>query len=213
MRTTTATLLLLGLAMFVHDAAAQENVTYAIWGDPNAGRQVYAEKRCGQCHAINGVGPTIGPDLVRSPQTAHTITQLAGVMWNHAPLMHQASVETGIRWTPFKGSEMRDLIAYLAFLRLLDQSGNVDRGRRLFDEKRCSTCHALAGDQRGIGPDLSRWRQYGSPILWAEIMWQHASEMETKMGEMGLTWPTFRGNELVDLIAFIQAETRRRHGP
>jgi len=208
MRTVTMALLLLWVATL--SVKAQEtNRTYAIWGDPNAGRQVYAEKGCGRCHAINGVGPTVGPDLVRAPQTAHTITQIAGVMWNHAPLMRQASAEMGIRWTPFKGSEMRDLIAYLAFLRLLDQPGDVARGRELFDEKRCSTCHALAGQGSRIGPDLSQWKQYGSPILWAEIMWQHATQMETKMEEMKVSWPTFHGNELVDLIAFIQAETRR----
>lgn len=196
------------VAFVLPDALAQEAETvYAIWGNPTEGRKVYAEKGCGKCHAINGVGPKIGPDLGRAPKKPQTITQLAGVMWNHAPEMRKLAQEKGLQWARFQGSEMRDLIAYLYFLRMLDQPGNVRRGARLFDEKRCSTCHAVAGQGSKMASDLSQWKQLGSPILWAEIMWQHAVEMETKMRDLGLKWPRFKENEIVDLIAFIRSES------
>jgi mono/diheme cytochrome c family protein len=185
--------------------AQEEGKIYAIWGDPVKGRKVYAEKGCGKCHAINGVGPTIGPDLGITPKKPQTITQIAGVMWNHAPEMRKVAQEKGVQWQSFQASEMRDLIAFINFLRLLDQPGNVRRGERLFDEKRCSSCHALAGEGSKIASDLGQWRQYGSPILWVEIMWQHALEMESKMRDMGLEWPKFKENEIVDLITFIQS--------
>jgi mono/diheme cytochrome c family protein len=187
--------------------AQGEGKIYAIWGDPNKGRKVYADKQCGQCHAINGVGPTIGPDLGKTPKVPKTVTQIAGVMWNHAPEMRKVAQEKGMKWQSFKDSEMRDLIAFVYFLRLLDQPGNVRRGEFLFDQKRCSTCHALSGEGSKIASDLSQWKRYGSPILWAEIMWQHALEMEEKMREMGLKWPKFKDNDIVDLIAFIQSKT------
>lgn len=57
-----------------------------------------------------------------------------------------------------------------------------------------------------IGPDLKQWKRYGSPILWAELMWGHALGMEEKVREFGLRWPRFEGNEMVDLIAYIQQE-------
>lgn len=180
--------------------------TYAIWGHPEAGRRVYAEKGCGKCHAINGVGPTVGPDLGRAPEKPQTIMQVAGAMWNHAPQMRRAALERGVRWEPFKKDDMRDLIAFIYFLRIQDQPGNVARGRMLFDEKHCSTCHSLGGGGGGIASDLTRRQQLGSPILWAEIMWRHAVEMEGKMRDRGLEWPRVEGRDMIDLITFVQHE-------
>ena len=200
-----AALIFLGSAAF-----AQNERVYAIWGSPDAGRRVYAAKGCGRCHAINGVGPTIGPDLGRAPTHPQTITQLAGAMWNHAPEMRKLAQEKGVQWPTFKESELRDLIAYLHFLRLLDQPGDVRRGERLFDEKRCSTCHAVAGRGSRIASDLRQWKQYGSPILWAEIMWRHSVQMEAKMRELGVEWPRFNDNEMGDLIAFVQSRVGAR---
>jgi mono/diheme cytochrome c family protein len=142
-----------------------EDKVYAIWGDPRRGQKVYAAKACGRCHAINGVGPTIGPDLALTPRTTQTVTQIAGAMWNHAPQMRKLAEETGVRWVPFKGSEMRDLIAFLYLLHFLDKPGDVRRGERLFVEKHCISCHSVDGKGQAIGPDLSRCRQYGSSIL------------------------------------------------
>lgn len=188
--------------------AQQSTKIYSIWGDPEHGRKVYIEKACGTCHAINGVGPTVGPDLASPPDQPQTITQVAGVMWNHAPEMQKVAQAKGMRWPTFRESEMRDLIAFLYFLRVQDRPGDVRRGQQLFDEKRCSTCHALDGRGAKVGPDLTHWHRYGSPVLWADVMWRHASEMEAKMREMGLEWPRFKGNEMVDLIAFIESQMR-----
>ncbi len=192
-------------------AAAQEveaNRVYTIWGDPKAGRKVYAEKGCGKCHALNGVGPTIGPDLGQTEPLS--ITRIAGAMWNHAPEMRKAAREKGVRWPTFQGSEFRDLVAFLYYLRMLDRPGNARRGEHLFDEKRCSTCHAFGGRGGTIGPDLTRWRRYASPILWAEIMWRHAVEMEGKMQEMGVAWPRFDDDEMLDLLTFVEREVGAR---
>jgi mono/diheme cytochrome c family protein len=156
------------------------------------------------------VGSTIGPDLGRPPGRPQTITQLAGDLWNHAPEMRTVAQAKGGQWASFNESELRDLIAYLSFLRLLDQPGDMRRGERLFDEKRCSACHALADRGGRLASDLSQWQHYGSPILWAEIMWRHAVEMEGTMRELGLAWPQFQKNEMVDLIAFIQSRTGAR---
>lgn len=169
---------------------------------------MYIEKKCGTCHAINGVGPTIGPDLASPPEHPQTITEVAGVMWNHAPEMQKLAQAKGMRWPSFQESEMRDLIAFLYFLRMQDRPGDVRRGEQLFDEKHCSTCHALAGQGGKVGPDLTHWHNYGSPVLWVEVMWRHASEMEAKMRGMGMEWPRFKGNEMVDLIAFIDSQAR-----
>lgn len=184
-------------------AVAQQ---YVLWGDARKGQQIFVEKGCGSCHAIRGAGPSVGPDLGRIPGKHLTMTQMAGTMWNHAPAMKQMAGEKGIIWKPFRGSEMRDLIAFLYATSLLDEPGDPRRGERLFVEKGCATCHSVKGKGGKIGPDLTQWRRYGSPILWAELMWAHALQMEEKVREFGLRWPRFEGNEMVDLIAYIQQE-------
>ena len=142
---------------------------YVLWGDARNGSRVFAEKGCGNCHAVRGVGPSLAADLGRIAQRL-TMTQLAGAMWNHAPAMQKLAKQRGILWRPFAGSEMRDLIAYLYSISLLDQPGDLKRGERLFVEKGCATCHSVGRAGSKIGPDLKQWKQYGSPILWAELM-------------------------------------------
>jgi len=96
-------------------------------------------------------------------------------------------------------------VLLLYSISLLDQPGDARRGERLFVEKGCATCHSIGGEGK-IGPDLKQWKRYGSPILWAELMWNHALTMELKIRDFGLSWPQFERNEMVDLIAYIQME-------
>ena len=179
---------------------------FVLWGDARKGQQVFVEKGCGSCHAIRGAGSTVGPDLGRIAGKHLTMTQMAGAMWNHAPAMKQVATQRGVTWKAFRGSEMRDLIAFLYATNLLDEPGDPRRGDRLFVEKGCATCHSVKGKGGMIGPDLTQWKRYGSPVLWAEQMWGHALGMEEKVREFGLRWPRFEGNEMVDLISYIQQE-------
>ncbi len=189
-------------------AAPQEGQeTYVLWGDPQKGRQVYADKACANCHAINGVGGTLGPDLGRAPARHQTVTQLAGIMWNHAPEMRRLAAQHGRAFPEFNQQEMLDLLTYLYSLHFLDAPGDARRGARLFRTKTCAACHALTPGPVSIGPPPAAFRRYASPILWAQIMWTHAATMEAKMEEMGLTWPRFEGNEMVDLVTYIRSAT------
>jgi mono/diheme cytochrome c family protein len=202
-------ILVLALVGFApRPARAQAQETYVLWGDAQKGRQIYAEAGCAQCHAINGVGGTLGPDLGAPPARHQTVTQMAGVMWNHAPEMRRAAEARGLTPRPLSGDEILDLLTYLYSLHFLDQAGNPRRGARLFVSKGCAACHAITGDRPAIGPPLGRLRQYASPILWAEAMWSHALEMQEKIAELGLEWPTFRDNEMVDLITYVRAAAR-----
>ena len=196
------------LALFALPAAAQER--YVLWGDARKGQQVFVEKGCGSCHAIRGTAPGAGPDLGRIGAKHLTMTQIAGAMWNHAPAMKEAAKAKGIAWKPFAGSEMRDLVAFLYAVNLMDEPGDPRRGARLFVEKGCATCHSVTEKGGKIGPDLRQWKRYGSPILWAELMCSHALGMEDKVREFGLRWPRFDDNDMVDLIAYIQRELGSR---
>lgn len=192
---------LVAAALMVPQARAAEDV-YVLWGNPRAGREVFVKKGCGSCHAIKGVGGKGGPDLGRPPIEHRTMGQYAGVLWNHAPAMREAMQKRGIPWKPFEGPEMRDLIAYLSAIQMLDEPGDPERGARVFAEKGCGSCH------RAPSPELAQWQRYASPILWADVMWRHGPEMQEQMAKVGQPWPRFAGTEMADLVAYIRSATR-----
>lgn len=193
---------MIGVTLLAPPARAAEDV-YVLWGNPQAGREVYVKKGCGNCHAIKGVGGKGAPDLGRPPAEHRTMSQYAGLLWNHAPAMREAMQKRGIPWTPFEGSDMRDLIAYLSAIQMLDDRGDLTKGEHLFAKKGCAACHSIQS------PELARWRSYVSPVLWAEVMWRHGPEMEKRMAELGHPWPRFTGNEMADLVAYIRSVTRK----
>ena len=82
--------LLLGVAA---SAAAQPLFSPA--QDPMAGSRVFGTKGCVKCHAVHGVGGTIGPDLGRVPRP-RSFFDLATAMWNHLPRMTERMRE--LRW-------------------------------------------------------------------------------------------------------------------
>lgn len=175
-----------------------------LWGDPRKGARVLSEKGCLYCHSVRGVGGKVAADLARRPRIQRTFTEMAALMWNHAPEMKEIARKEKRALRPFAGSEMRDLLSYLYLLGALDEPGNAVRGKRLFVEKACASCHALRpGESPYLGPPLSQWKHFASPILWAEIMWGHAMRMEKMIRELGLGWPTFTGSEMVDLFTYI----------
>lgn len=84
-------------------------------GSPTEGRRLFQEKGCLKCHAVKGKGGKVGPDLGRSG-LKRTVSEVAGIMGNHAPKMSAKMKELGIPEPKFAGEEMRDLVAYIQSL-------------------------------------------------------------------------------------------------
>jgi cytochrome c2 len=97
---------------------------------------------------------------------------------------------------------MADLIAFLYFIRYMDEPGDPRKGRSVMETKGCMKCHSLKEGARG---DLSRWGMYTNPILWAQMMWTHGPQMEAEMKKIGIPPVEFKGNEMVDLIAYVRS--------
>ncbi len=169
-----------------------------------AGSRVFGVKGCTQCHAINGLGPEIGPDLGRFPST-RSYYDFAAAMWNHLPAMADRMGELGIERPRMSAWEIGDLIAFLFWLSYFDPAGDAEQGGRLFSEKRCVACHQVDGIGGVDGPALDFLHQYGTPIQVAAAMWNHGPTMAEVMRAKGIRRPSFTGSELTDLIAFLKA--------
>ena len=63
--------------------------------DPLAGERVFSGKGCVKCHAVNGVGGKVGPDLGRVLRP-RTFYDLAAALWNHAPRMAARMRQLGV---------------------------------------------------------------------------------------------------------------------
>ncbi|NIR44763.1 MAG: cytochrome c [Gemmatimonadetes bacterium] len=201
MRHTTALVgvLLIGCPL---PALGQESVTTT--QNPLRGAQIFGSRGCVNCHAVDGLGGDVGPDLARSSRH-RTIQEFAATMWNHLPIMSQRMQELGIELEELNASEAADLVAFLFTIGYFDPPGDVARGKELFREKKCIVCHQIGSRGGVIGPNLDFVGQYGSPILVAAAMWNHGPAMAEAMEARGLERPTFSSSELAALISYLES--------
>jgi mono/diheme cytochrome c family protein len=172
-----------------------------------AGWKVFAEKGCGKCHAIRGVGGVGGPDLGRI-QTGKSFFELSAAMWNHLPRMGAAMAQAGIQRPTLTPQELSSLIAFLFTLQYQDEPGDPKTGAALFTVKGCVQCHEVGGTGGRTGPSVDFLKAVNSPVLVAAAMWNHGPEMAEAMKARGIPRPTLQGKELADLVAYIAAAAR-----
>lgn len=196
------------LIAYFRGAASNENgdTVYAKPGSPKRGKEVFAEKRCNACHSVLGVGGQLGVDMGRR-ELRLSLTEVAGKLWSHSSLMWEEMKRLGINFPIFTPEETADLISYLYFIQFYDEQGDIKEGKKLFREKTCIFCHALEGEGENVGPDLNESESHFSPIFLASAMWNHAIIMEDMLEEINLDWPRFAGNQMRDIVSYIQYAT------
>ena len=111
--------------------------------DSTRGSEVFVIQGCGNCHAVNGVGPQIGPDLGRIADRGFTPATLAATMWNHAPAMWGETRLRSVATPALDGQQAADLFAYFYSLRFFEEPGDAGRGKSLFGSLKCAQCHSL----------------------------------------------------------------------
>jgi mono/diheme cytochrome c family protein len=174
--------------------------------DPLAGSRVFGAKGCVKCHSVNGVGGKVGPDLARISRP-RSFVDLATAVWNHLPGMTERMKQLGISRPRLDAKEAGDLVGFLYTLNYFDSPGNTETGKRLFTDKRCVLCHTVRGTGGVVGPNLDHLQQFRSPIFVAAAMWNHGPQMAQAMKTRGVERPSFTGQELRDLIAYLAPAT------
>ena len=170
--------------------------------DPGTGGRLFASKGCVRCHGAEGRGTSAGPDL-RTVTRRRRVSEIAGVLWNHSARMFEAMQARGIDLPLFRGAEMADVIAYLYYLPFSEIGGDAGRGRLVFRDKGCVTCHGR-DNPAPIGPDLSQSQAVGTPLGLATAMWNHAPAMFDVAQSQNVEWPRFEQDEMRDLWAYLR---------
>jgi mono/diheme cytochrome c family protein len=201
-----ASTMLLAFTLSSIGKAAQDGST-VLPGNPLAGSQLFSEKGCLRCHAINGVGGSGGPDLGQGI-LKRSLLDIAGVMWNHSPGMAHVIEARRAPRPVFKAPEMASLLSFLYYIGSLDAPGDAAAGERLFREKQCQSCHSLGGLGGKQGPALDGYSRYASPIYLSVGLWNRGKAMAQVMEAAGVARPTLDKNNIPDLFAYIRSFSR-----
>lgn len=183
-------------------AGPEEGPLYVLPGRAEAGRQLFAEKRCVECHAVGGAGGRVGPDLVERGVRQSPL-EFAATIWNKAPAMAVAMQPRGISLPQLTPEQMADLVAYLYSVRYF-AGGSVQQGYAVASQKGCLNCHALRGERGKPASDLARGKELSSPAAVLAALWNHAVVTPTVAGKKA-DWPGFKPQEMADLIAMLQS--------
>jgi mono/diheme cytochrome c family protein len=188
----------------------EEGPLYVLPGRPESGRQLFAEKRCIECHAVGGAGGRVGPDLVERGLRESPM-EFAATIWNKAPAMAAVMQSKGISVPQLAPEQMADIVAYLYSVRYF-ASGNVQQGYTVASQKGCLHCHVLRGERGKPASDLAKVKGLDSPSAALAALWNHALVTPTVAGKK-LDWPVLASREMADLIAMLQSVSRAQKAP
>ncbi len=193
------------VAALIRERRAPELRRHSVYvvGIPEKGAELFfGEKRCSSCHAVNGRGGHIGPDLGSIHPGKPAMGWLTTVIWNHAPQMWQRMSSP----PHLNQEEMAHLLAFLYHAGTGDPRGNPAAGERVFRQKACVNCHVV-GAPGATPAKLSRAATSGDPVAWTRAMWNHAQSMVEPIKAQTGEWPEFIGDEMNDVMAYVSGAT------
>ena len=195
---------ILGGVLAVHDRGTLLRWSVFLSTDLDQGRVVFQQKGCIQCHSVNGVGGKMGPDLGGERGDPAGLAFLVTAMWNHAPNMWEYMRAEHFSYPTLSYEQAAQLVAYLYMSSRMDAMGDAQRGRLLFSTDGCIRCHAVTGRNgehlmEAVGADAIQ-----TPMVWAQVMWNHTPAMQEAMRKAGLPWPKLKDSDLNDLFAYVR---------
>ncbi len=196
---------ILDLIAYLESVSAMplEGPLYVLPGRAEAGRVIFVEKRCNECHSVQGVGGHIGPDLAEQGRL-WGLTEFAAAMWNKRPEMMDAARRKQMQLPQVGAVEMADLVAYLYSVEYFDQPGDPERGQEALRDRGCLGCHSLQGTGGISATDLAQVSGVESPAAVIAVLWNHSLVMEGAPDLQETAWPTLTAEEMADITAFLQ---------
>ncbi len=174
---------------------------YMTPGIPLKGEKLFKSAKCFYCH----VEKHIGPDLTKSDFNK-SVSQIAGVMWNHASDMNAAMARYKISYPEFKAGEMADLISYLYFMNQNQVTGTEEEGRKLISEKGCVSCHSKGNPYNA--PAAAAIGRFYDPDSFFSDLWNHLPMMEKASYAKGKSLPKLLPSEVKSLYLYFNRKVR-----
>lgn len=181
----------------------------ALPGRVEDGERLFAARGCVDCHGIRGAGGPIAPALA-GKRIYPSLYEFAAAMWNKGPVMTREMQRRAVAVPPLQADELAAIIGYLYSVDYFAPPGDQDRGEEVVKAKGCLGCHSIGGKGGRAAPDFAKSRGLNEPANVVAAMWNHGAAMEKKMREEDLSWPVLKGNEMAQVVAFLQALNRRR---
>lgn len=131
-----------------------------------AGKWVWQEKNCNDCHTILGIGGYYAPDLTKEGA-------LRPADWLKKFLKDPRAVMPEPRQMPnqhLTDEQINDVVAFLQWVSQINTNGwppqpetaqngfsssTISKGRVLFSSIGCSACHTIGASGGNVGPNLS----------------------------------------------------------
>ena len=172
--------------------------------DSRRGQRVFESESCVQCHALDGKGGHVAPDLGGAIDRSFTPAALASTMWNHAPTMWATMAQQNVKPGGLGEQAAADLFAYFYSAHFFDKRGDAGRGKRLFHTRTCDRCHGLTTSPNPAAPPVSRWQSLADPIELTQAMWNHSAAMYAEIEHKKMSWPQLTGQDLCDLLVYFR---------
>jgi mono/diheme cytochrome c family protein len=165
----------------------RELVTAFAFPPSEPGAALFESKGCAACHQ--------GKLALENRLHNQNLTDIAVDMWNHQSSMKQPA-------PALSQEEMRQLLGYLWVRQYFRGSGDAVRGKQVFADKKCATCH---NDPSSGAPHLGKTPEGYSDITIISVLWEHGPRMLERMTERKLSWPRFTARQMGDLIAYLNS--------
>jgi len=152
---------------------------------------LFQSKGCAGCH--------VGKLALETRLRNQTLTEIAVDMWNHQPSMKNPPPQ-------LSQEEMRQMTGFLWAKQYFRGDGNAERGKKVFAEKNCATCHndpAAGAPKLGKGKDKDK--DAYSDVTMLSVLWEHGPRMLDNMEQRKLAWPRFTTQQMADLIAYLNS--------
>jgi cytochrome c5 len=182
------------LVAYLKDVPSEKHAqTGSLQPSAEIGGRIYAAKSCAGCHT--------GPNSLESRPTLFTFSDFSATLWNH-PFRVPAKP------APLADTEMEQLVSYLVSMQFFQERGDLGRGRKIYENKRCGSCHddpsSGAPAHSGMGGRMTSFDIFAG-------VWKHGPAMLQKMRERKFVWPRFTGSEMADLSAYLHGlELKKR---
>lgn len=170
-------------------------------GIPLKGEKIFKSAKCFYCHEEKH----IGPDL-RKFNFNKSVSEIAGMMWNHASNMNAEMKRNKISYPEFKNDEMANLISYLYFKNQSQVNGSANEGKKLISEKGCINCHNKGNSYNA--PVANAIGQFYNSDSFFSDLWNHLPMMEKASYLKGKSLPKLLPSDIKSLYLYFNRKDR-----